>query len=756
MAYYYKINDGATAPPVEGIQVFDENSVDCSGPCIKYDFSKHVLIELLDNVTPETKLWTELGLANAKNITHKRMIVDPHRVNCRRAVVVCSSSDEAKELVQRLSQAKIMKRNICAVIIQELLSDICLFEKQIIQFGDKRSQHQLVYVTELPRRHKPSALAQYLREKFSPFGTILSVLVSEEKDGYAYPEGVIKFAHLSEAFAAELAYDQCAVALERLSVTTHHNILLSQCDLRARLREAYIRQSSEFSFNVSPESQFKKKPSKDSDSDQTKILPSSNSKSSMKESENNESFLNESRSSTIVVGNDEFPTDSAELVDVLKKPCESNLIDCLQGIAACSESSVSRRASVSSLPETEPGSTGPSTIPLSRNTSPLDKTWSSRIVGWITDLPNVDPSSQIDITANDSAVFETDVPILESTVLNGNNKNLECNQQVNASKSKSPLNVLSSASSYVTCTNGDSSFHSIPTSLGEVSDSNNVTMVDKTLSHDSECHLTELSYEETSNANGSSVWETTAIQSCSSPVSSLKRKNTSMVTQKLSLKSKRMNKSQSDHVSEVLGNETTVLLPSVSKTRTCSVVLNSFPELDEFAKNLSAEESHVVLLERLNVSPSVDRNSKTDRFDMPNIESKAKVKKYSKKEIDDGSSLIKSQPVRRSSRLTSRGSDKRSESFSNRSLENGTKAATPSNLVDRKKKSLEETESPLRMWLRKELDSSTNNLVTRSKESTKSIVCATTNKDVLISVGCSHMTCDFCYPDSTKLLLGFH
>ncbi|GBN35482.1 hypothetical protein AVEN_107596-1, partial [Araneus ventricosus] len=94
------INDGeiVAAPPLEGIQVFDGNSADCSDPCIQYDFSKHVLIELLDNVTPEAKLWTELGLANAKNITHKRMIVDPHRVNCRRAVVVCSSTDEAKEL----------------------------------------------------------------------------------------------------------------------------------------------------------------------------------------------------------------------------------------------------------------------------------------------------------------------------------------------------------------------------------------------------------------------------------------------------------------------------------------------------------------------------------------------------------------------------------------------------------------------------------------------------------------------------------
>lgn len=165
-------------------------------------------------------------------------MIDSHRIKCRRAIVVCVSPDEAKQLAQRLSQMKVMNRCICAVVIQDLLSDLSLFEKQIIKFGDSRSQHQFLYVSDLSRSRGPSGLTKFLKEKFSPFGTILSVLVCSDDKDYAYPEGVIKFAYLSEAFAAELAFDQIVVDKERLSVTTHHNILLSQCDLRVRLRDA--------------------------------------------------------------------------------------------------------------------------------------------------------------------------------------------------------------------------------------------------------------------------------------------------------------------------------------------------------------------------------------------------------------------------------------------------------------------------------------------------------------------------------------
>ncbi|XP_055951238.1 uncharacterized protein LOC129985287 [Argiope bruennichi] len=752
MAYYYKINDdGAVAtPPLEGIQVYEENPAGCSGPSITYDFSKHVLIELLDNVTPEAKLWNELGLANDKNIIHKRMIVDPHRVNCRRAIVVCSTSDEAKELTQRLSQAKIMKRPICAVVIEALLSDICLFEKQIIQYGDKRSQHQLVYVTELTRCRDPTGLAQYLREKFSPFGTILSVLVSEDKDGYAYPEGVIKFAHLSEAFAAELAYDQCAVALERLSVTTHHNILLSQCDLRARLREAYSKKKSEFSFDVSSESVMTKS-SKESDSDHSKIQSNNKFQHSVKESEKNQSVLNHSDST--INGNNEFTSDSAELADVLKMSSEpSNLIDCLQGIAECSESSLSRRASVNSLAETEPGSTDQSALPLNPNNTStlLNKTWSSRIMGWITDLPNTDNSNPVGATTNDDVI--ENVTVSESVVLADKSENFGSNQQ---STLTYPADVVSNTSSFVTCNNGDlnSSVHSVTTSCSDVSNSNNVTVLgDKTHSHDSESNDSEATDEETSNINDSS-----AIKLNDYPGLSLKRKNSSMMTEKLSLRSKRMNCSQSDSINEALDCETTVCLSSVPKTKSCSVVLSSVPELNEIAKNLSLQRTPIVALERLNTSQYTDGSLKINQTNIVNIENKAKSKKYMKKGIGSGSFSVKSQPVRRSNRLTSRDSDKRTLSISSLSLENGTKSLTSSaNLVDRKEKSLNETESPLRLWLKRELESSRNNNVTRNKESTKRIVCAATNKDVLISVGCSHMTCDFCYPDSTKLLLGFH
>lgn len=235
----FRINESKDiVPPYKGFHLQKVKELKTPGPSINYDFTKHVLIELLDDVTPESKLWKEMGLTDNKNIVHKRMMIDSHRIKCRRAIVVCISPDEAKQLAQRLSQTKVMNRCICAVVIQDLLSDLSLFEKQIIKFGDIRSQHQLVYVSDLSRSRGPSGLTKFLKEKFAPFGTILSVLVCSDDSDYAYPEGVIKFAYLSEAFAAELAFDQIVVGKERLSVTTHHNILLSQCDLRVRLRDA--------------------------------------------------------------------------------------------------------------------------------------------------------------------------------------------------------------------------------------------------------------------------------------------------------------------------------------------------------------------------------------------------------------------------------------------------------------------------------------------------------------------------------------
>lgn len=173
-------------------------------------------------------------------------MIDSHRIKCRRAIVICINSEEAKQLVQNLSQKKVMKRCICAIVIQDLLSDLCLFEKQIKQFGDKRPQQQLLYVSDLNRCREPEGLVRFLKEIFSPFGTILSIFVCADNDGYAFPEGVIKFAYLSEAFAAELAFDQYVVGKERLSVTAHHNILLSQCDLRIRLRNAQCCNNADF------------------------------------------------------------------------------------------------------------------------------------------------------------------------------------------------------------------------------------------------------------------------------------------------------------------------------------------------------------------------------------------------------------------------------------------------------------------------------------------------------------------------------
>ncbi|GFQ93119.1 uncharacterized protein TNCT_456051 [Trichonephila clavata] len=751
MAYYYKIgedgNKNVSSP--EGIQIYEENSSACSSPCIKYDFSKHVLIELLDNVTPEAKLWTKLGLSRNKNIVHKRMIVDPHRVNCRRAIVVCDTAERAKELAQKLSQVKVLKRTICAVVIQTLLSDVCLFEKQIKQYGDKRSQHQFVYVTDLTRCHEPSGLAQYLREKFSPFGTILSIFVSEDKDGYAYPEGVIKFAHLSEAFAAELAYDQCAVAMERLSVTTHHNILLSQCDLRARLREAHSRQSLEFNSSVASESHV---PFNESNLSRSTVVSSDSAK--INDSINND-MRGADENSSFVENDTEFPSDSAEIADALKNTCESNFVNCLESIAECSDAS--KRASDDSAPftETESYSIDKSACNVSSISSKscTNKALTSRILGWITDLPNNNISAQMDITSNENNCTS------ENSVAN--------NQSDQDDKSNHLLStvisedITSNASSYVTCKNVTSSFASDPSS-GDVNHINDETLqLDKTSSRESICN------EEKSDTNIEHL--STVLLTESTPkkeienfsCTSLKRKPLSDFTQKLSLKGRKRNYSQS---SSCLDGETTVKLPSISENVSCSVLLDSLPELNEFARNLTPKKSPVVFLEKLSASEIEEAMTKTD-YEIPaNTKKVSRLSQHELKNIMPDSSdrislssmSVKSLPVRRSSRLVSYGSEKLSSSLNASPLKNDAAEKASINFCDKKDDSNGIHDSPLRAWLKKELIVSTNNQVTKCQESTKSIVCATANKDVLISVGCSHMTCDFCYPDSMKLLLGFH
>lgn len=64
--------------------------------------------------------------------------------------------------------------------------------------------------------------------------------------------------------------------------------------------------------------------------------------------------------------------------------------------------------------------------------------------------------------------------------------------------------------------------------------------------------------------------------------------------------------------------------------------------------------------------------------------------------------------------------------------------------------------TPLQTWLKQELLLSTNNNVAKSQDTAKSIiVCAAKTRDIIISVGCSHITCETCYPESTTLLLGY-
>lgn len=739
MAYYYKIGDDGSesVSPSEGIQIYEENSSDFTSPCIKYDFSKHVLIELLDNITPEAKLWAKLGLSQNRNVIHKRMIVDPHRVNCRRAVVVCDTAENAKELSERLSQIKVMKRAICAVVIETLLSDVCLFEKQIRQYGDKRSQHQFVYVTDLTRCHEPSGLAQYLREKFSPFGTILSIFVSEDKDGYAYPEGVIKFAHLSEAFAAELAYDQCAVAMERLSVTTHHNILPSQCDLRARLRESHLRWSGELNSSLASESHTKVN---ESDLSRSSVISSNSAK--INDSINND-IQGTDADSSFAVNDTEFPSDSAEIADALKNPCESNFVNCLQGITLGSESSFSKRTSVDSvsLAESEQNSIDRSVFnDSSVSSKPLTNKTFSRILGWITDLPNNNASAQIDGISNESSYLSSNYLV---------NNRINQNDLKNQSFNVNSEDIISNTGSFVTCKNADvtSSFASNHSSV----DSNHIN--EETLQADNTSPRESVSdpsylFDEGNNEMKIEDQSTLLISESTSknengnfPLS-LKRKNSSALTQKLSLKSKKMNSSQSN---SYLGGETTVKLPSISETMPCSVILNPLPELDEFARNLTPKKSPVISLKRLTASQieaatsenqcKIPANIKSIP-DIPQLEVK-NITLDSSDRISSSSISVKSQPVRRSNRLVSHGGDKMFCSFSSSGLTNEAARKKPlatMNFCDKKDDSRGiDKDSPLRAWLKKELVASTNNQVTKCSESTKSILCATANKDVLIS-----------------------
>ncbi|GIY44184.1 uncharacterized protein CDAR_497951 [Caerostris darwini] len=769
MAYYYKIGDNGNEdlPSLEGIQIHAENSSNILGPCIDYDFSKHVLIELLDNVTPETKLWVELGLANDKNITHKRMLLDPHRINCRRAVVVCINSEKAKELAQRLSQAQIMKRSVCAVVIQELLSDISLFEKQIMKYGDKRSQCQLVYVTELTRCHEPNGLTHYLREKFSPFGTILSVFVSEDKDGYAYPEGVIRFAYLSEAFAAELAYDQCAIAMERLSVTTHHNILLAQCDLRARLREVRKRQSNEFYSFESSENHLMDTVNK-LNFCETKMLDEHCVMTNIKgKSLTENDDTDKIKEQTVVISHLEngntCESDSAEIADTLKNPCESNFMNCLESITMCDESSVSQKVSdesAVSLCNDKQDDINQSALPLSGNdltVSPLHaekKLWSSRILGWITD-----------ISSTDSSIHENN---LASELSTANNK-IEHVESIQQTKILNSVDVLSNKSSFVTCGDNDqnSSFKSISSETSR--DSTNETLiVNKTFYSESlkeQDNISDAAASDISVSHNTIDASKTRSQdkSPNSCLSSSKRK-TSLSVSECSVKIKRMN-IQSN--SEIVANDITLPIGglTINELLPYDKLSVSASELNVNAENL-IRTIHLkeprIHLKKLTVSEI--QSAQKAPFQTSTSKPKSRFSKNRRGKILNISKdnlLNKSQLSRRSSRLQSQESDADSHSVcSIPSKSNHTykkKSSSSINLTNNINylANKTKTDSPLKIWLKKELDISTNNKTFKNQGTTKSIICATANKDVLISVGCSHMTCDFCYPDSTKLLLGF-
>lgn len=716
------------ASSLVGIQVHKGEAIPTEGPHIKYDFSKHVLIELLDNKTPESQLWKALGLVKNKNVVHKRLLVDPHRANCRRAIVVCTNPDTASDMAKRLTQAKVMRRCVCAIVIQELLSDLHLFERKIVEYGDKGSQQQLVYVTDLNRRREPASLARYLREKFSPFGTILSVFVSEGKDGYALPEGVIRFAHLSEAFAAELAYDQCAVAMERLSVTTHHNILLSQCDLKARLKQAYSQHSREddvHSIQSDSNATFSQSPAPNNpESDVERHNSSSSSVVSEVPTFKFPTGDPSRKNSVPKEVNEPFPTDSEELADVLKSSCKDNLVDCLKGIAMGSESSFSRKttaytASVASgieagdqdpiLPQSSSQAGSNTAVP-----NVGEKSWSTRVMGWISEIPSYDDMARYNDSWEDQRLSGE----------NGDHQN---------GKTQPGMDIVSNSGSYVTCRNGDvnTSYNSIPSSpvstvKGDASDLNNTIL---------QAGTSEKSHKSSSETGQRKNYCPPSMQLSVNaedicPVSTAqKRKNSSLMTQKLSLKNQRLDSSQA--LSEISENETTLHLPSVSKNKQCYVLLDRLPELTQTTNTFKLP---IPLESSMNSNTPLPASSKR-RTASTNSES------------SNAARSINSATARRVTRRALREEERRSSSI----LMEASESATANIGEEEDEK---EDESPLKSWLKKELKSSTNNRISGSKEGTNSLLCTTANQDVLISVGCSHMTCDFCYPDSTKLLFG--
>ncbi|XP_035206621.1 uncharacterized protein LOC118181578 [Stegodyphus dumicola] len=804
MAYYYKIcesEDHADVSDYNGFQLYKAvKASEITESSANYDFSKYVLIELLDNVTPESKLWKELGLANNRKVTHKRMMVDSHRINCRRAIVICVSSEEAKSIASRLSQARIMNRSVCAVVIQELLSDLRLFEKQILQYGDKKPQYQLLYVTDLNKCRTPAGLVKFLREKFSAFGTILSVLVCEDADGYAYPEGVIKFSYLSEAFAAELAYDQCVVGKERLSVTAHHNILLSQCDLRLRLREAHFMQkenSCKSFISVSertPEYSL-------CNSSNSSIYSISNgfksalahSKSKSCQSGNMSEVLHQNvsedsaGSTTSDCNNIEITYDSSDL-EVIQTPNQTNFVDCLKSIAAFKDSSVSSNIS-------------DDVMSVSSVESAAVKTNSDMNFTSHTCLNSVDMSETIalcpqNITSCNDGQLSLDTDNLTDTakfsVLNGS-QNLN-HQGSNIGKSQLAKTVSQADKcliygNSVLNSSCDSVSSNEKTLIGKINfDENDASPSKEENSSVTSLHSSDLKQNIKSDLHESAELNkkdpqqpVKAISILSSSSSSYceeisdcgfsKRKKTSKVSQKLSLKSKRLDgcKSASQKtVSSALSVYSVDDQQMSEQLNTFNAQTGSTRSVNGSIKNassLSVKPSSRIneWLSQLPNSSDVSRVQQISINKTSNSMNNTSVGKNCRSvQLDSKCKSVQSS-VRRSSRFAS---CKKATLISNDDNQSNVKSKSGEYVSENSKNNsidlhmplrntnADEDLSPLKSWLRRELFVSTNNLVTRPQEGIKSIVCAAINKDILISVGCSHMTCEFCYPDSINLLLG--
>lgn len=232
---------------------------------------------------------------------------------------------------------------------------------------------------------------------------------------------------------------------------------------------------------------------------------------------------------------------------------------------------------------------------------------------------------------------------------------------------------------------------------------------------------------------------------------STKRKKRFTLSQRLCLKSQRTGLSQKSV--QTPGTASQVPDSSLSQPKTSLESVNS-PSKNEFGlciatkQNILHTSSASKVANWLHHLPQIDSEA-TELFSEDKENAHSRKAFIQKEPHNDRISLHKTPALKPNFKFAH---NHKAASTDNRSFEDSVVSSDKSIPVP----SLGKYNSPLQAWLKQELISSTNNSVVKSQETSKSmIVCATKSKDVIISVGCSHMTCDSCYPESNDLLLGY-